>query len=142
MLFRSISPNKKIQTFDSPVVLNTKLTSTDDVEVKSLYISGDAGVARKFTVGIGTTPATAGTPGDVVYKARPEHNKYLGWIYTVDNQWEPYGFIGTLPNGLVFGSANQVLYKSPSNTNTGNPNFLFLDNTTLIVGAEIGRAHV
>ena len=130
-----ISPSKKIETFDSPVVLNTKLTSNDEIEAKSLLITGDADVARKFTVGIGTTPATAGTPGDVVYKGRPEHNQYLGWIYTVDNQWEPWGFIGTLPNGLVFGSANQVLYKSPSNTNTGNPEFLFKDNTTLIIGA-------
>jgi microcystin-dependent protein len=130
-----ISPSKKIETFDSPVVLNTKLTSNDEIEAKSLLIAGDADVARKFTVGIGTTPATAGTPGDVVYKGRPEHNQYLGWIYTVDNQWEPWGFIGTLPNGLVFGSANQVLYKSPSNTNTGNPEFLFKDNTTLIIGA-------
>jgi hypothetical protein len=130
-----ISPNKKIQTFDSPVVLNTKLTSNDDIEAKSLLIAGDADVARKFTVGIGTTPATAGTSGDVVYKARPAHNEYLGWIYTVDNQWEPFGFIGTLPNGLVFGSANQILYKSPSNTNTGNANFLFQDNSTLIIGA-------
>lgn len=130
-----ISPDKKIQTFDNPVVLNTKLTSTDEIEAKSLYISGDADVARKFTVGIGTTPAVAGTSGDVVYKAKPAHNEYLGWIYTVDNQWEPFGFIGTLPNGLVFGAANQVLYKSPSNTNTGNGNFLFQDNSTLIIGA-------
>ena len=132
-----ISPDKKIQTFDSPIVIDHKLSSTskEGIEVKSLYISGDADTARKFTVGIGTTPSTAGTPGDVIYKARPEHNKYLGWIYTVDNQWEPYGFIGTLPNGLVFGSANQILYKSPSNTNTGNPEFLFQDNSTLIIGA-------
>jgi len=132
---QDISPNKKIQTFDSPIVLNTKLTSNDDIEVKSLFITGDADVSRKFTVGIGTTPAVAGTSGDVVYKAKPAHNEYLGWIYTVDNQWEPFGFIGTLPNGLVFGSANQILYKSPTNTNTGTPEFLFKDNTTLIIGA-------
>ncbi len=130
-------PEKKVQIFESPIVTDQKITSTseDGIEAKSLFIAGDADVARKFTVGIGTTPATAGGAGDIVYKARPIHNEYLGWIYTVDNQWEPFGFIGTLPNGLVFGSANQVLYKSPSNTNTGNANFLFQDNSTLIIGA-------
>ena len=129
--------SETIQTFKKPIVIDQKITSTseDGIETKSLMITGDADVARKYTVGIGTTPATAGTAGDVVYKARPEHNNYLGWIYTVDNQWEPWGFIGTLPNGLVFGGANQVLYKSPANTNTGNANFLFKDNTTLIIGA-------
>jgi hypothetical protein len=134
----NISPDKKIQTFDRPIVINQKLTSTSDsgIEAKSLLISGDSDIAHKFTVGIGTTPAAAGTPGDVVYREKPEHNKYLGWIYTVDNQWEPWGFIGTLPNGLVFGAPNQILYKSPANTNTGNPEFLFQDNTTLIVGSS------
>jgi hypothetical protein len=132
-----LTPEKQVQTFESPIVVDAKLTSTseDGIEARSLLLQGDADVARKFTVGIGTTPAIAGNSGDVVYKARPVHNEYLGWVYTVDNQWEPFGFIGTLPNGLVFGGANQVLYKSPSNTNTGNANFLFQDNSTLIIGA-------
>ena len=132
-----LTPEKQVQTFESPIVVDAKLTSTseDGIEARSLLLQGDADVARKFTVGIGTTPAIAGNSGDVVYKARPVHNEYLGWVYTVDNQWEPFGFIGTLPNGLVFGAANQVLYKSPSNTNTGNANFLFQDNSTLIIGA-------
>ena len=132
-----LTPEKQIQTFESPIVVDAKLTSTseDGIETRSLLLQGDADVARKFTVGIGTTPAIAGNSGDVVYKARPVHNEYLGWVYTVDNQWEPFGFIGTLPNGLVFGGANQVLYKSPSNTNSGNANFLFQDNSTLIIGA-------
>ena len=132
-----IAPEKKIQTFDSPIVVDHKLRSTSEegIEAKSLLISGDADVAHKYTVGIGTTPATAGTAGDVVYKARPEHNGYLGWIYTVDNQWEPWGFIGTLPSGLSFGSANQVLYKDASDSNSGNANFLFKDDSTLIIGA-------
>jgi len=130
-------PEKKVESFESPIITDQKITSTseDGIETKSLFITGDADVAHKFTVGVGSTPTTSGTSGDVVYKEKPAHNEYLGWIYTVDNQWEPFGFIGTLPNGLVFGSANQILYKSPLNTNTGNSNFLFQDNSTLIVGA-------
>ena len=37
--------------------------------------------------------------------------------------------------GPVAGSANQVVYKNNSNTVTGNANFLFLNDSTLIVGA-------
>jgi hypothetical protein len=58
----------------------------------------------------------------------------MGWIYTVDNYWEPFGFIGTLPNGLVFGAADQVLYKNPLGQNAGNSDFLFKDNSTVIIG--------
>jgi hypothetical protein len=37
--------------------------------------------------------------------------------------------------GPVAGSANQVVYKNASNTATGNANFLFLNDSTFIVGA-------
>ena len=37
--------------------------------------------------------------------------------------------------GPVAGSANQIVYKNNSNTVTGNANFLFLNDSTLIVGA-------
>jgi hypothetical protein len=37
--------------------------------------------------------------------------------------------------GPVAGSANQIVYKNASNTATGNANFLFLNDSTLIVGA-------
>jgi len=126
-----------VSEFDGPVVFNNKVTSTSDkgLESKSLFIQGDADIARKFTVSIGSTPETRATPGDIITKGRPEHARYLGWIYTIQNQWEPFGFIGTLPNGLVFGSANQVLYKDPFAANSGNDDFLFQDNSTLIIGS-------
>jgi hypothetical protein len=38
-------------------------------------------------------------------------------------------------SGPVEGSANQIVYKNASNTATGNANFLFLDDSTFIVGA-------
>jgi microcystin-dependent protein len=126
-----------VSEFDGPVVFNNKITSTSEkgLESKSLFIQGDADIARKFTVSIGSTPETRATPGDIITKGRPEHARYLGWIYTVQNQWEPFGFIGTLPNGLVFGAANQVLYKDPFAANSGNDDFLFQDNSTLIIGS-------
>lgn len=125
-----------ISQFDGPVIFNNKITSnsSEGIETKSLLLKGDADVSREITIGIGSTPTTAGNPGDVIQKAFPEHNKYMGWIYTVENQWEPFGFIGTLPNGLVFGTANQVLYKNNLAANSGNPEFLFQDNSTLIIG--------
>ena len=128
--------NNLISMFDAPVVFDNKVTSTSDdgLEVKTLFVQGDADVSRKFSVGVGSTPSTSATPGDVITKAFPQHNGYLGWIYTVDNYWEPFGFIGTLPNGLVFGAADQVLYKNPLGANAGNSDFLFKDNSTVIIG--------
>ena len=128
--------NDLVSMFDGPVVFDGRVTSTSDdgVEVKSLSVQGDADVSRKFTVGVGSTPSTSATPGDVITRAFPQHNGYLGWIYTVDNYWEPFGFIGTLPNGLVFGAADQVLYKNPLGANAGNSDFLFKDNSTVIIG--------
>ena len=38
-------------------------------------------------------------------------------------------------SGLISGSANQIIYKNDSNVATGNTNFLFINNSTLIVGA-------
>jgi len=127
-----------ISEFNGPVVFNKKITSTADegVETKSLFLKGDAQVAREFTVGVGSTPTVLGSYGDVKYKANPIHREYMGWIYTVQNQWEPFGFIGTLPNGLVFGAANQVLYKNPLGENAGNQDFLFDQNSTLIIGSQ------
>jgi len=128
--------NNLISQFDGPVVFNNKVTTNSEkgIEAKSLFVQGNADVSRKFTVGVGSTPTSSGNPGDIITRAFPEHNKYLGWIYTLDNYWEPFGFIGTLPNGLVFGAANQVLYKNPLGQNAGNNDFLFQNNSTLIIG--------
>ena len=43
------------------------------------------------------------------------------------------GLQGTAP--VIGGSANQIVYKDPSNVSAGNANFLFLNNSTFIVGA-------
>ena len=86
--------NKTISEFKGPVVFNNKLTSTSDrgIEANSLFLQGDATVSRKYTVGI-STPSLAGNPGDVVYYENPSKGGYVGWIYTVDNDWYRFGTI-------------------------------------------------
>jgi Chaperone of endosialidase len=128
--------NNLISMFDGPVVFDNKVSSTssDGIEALSLFVQGDADISRKFTVSAGSTPTSSGTPGDVITKAFPQHNQYLGWIYTLNNYWEPFGYIGTLPSGLVFGSANQILYKNSIGDFSGNNDLLFQDNSTVIIG--------
>jgi hypothetical protein len=125
-----------ISEFDGPVVFNNKITSTseDGIETKSLYIQGEADVSRQITVGVGSTPTYAGTPGDVVNKAFPSSNGYRGWIYTLNNQWEKYGYIGTLPLMTAVGAANQIVYKNELDVASGSNDFNFKDNSTLIIG--------
>jgi hypothetical protein len=126
-----------ISEFNGPVVFNNKITSTSEkgIEAKSIYLQGDAPISRKHTVGIGSTPTVAGNTGDVIYKEFPKHTDYMGWVYTTSAAWEPFGYVGTLPPNIVAGTFHQVLYKNQANDQSGNPNFLYKDNTTLIVGA-------
>ena len=86
------SNNTSLSEFNGPVVFNEKITSNSDdgVEVNSLFIQGDATISRKYTVGI-QTPTTAGTNGDVEFSANPEDGGYLGWVYTKENAWRPFG---------------------------------------------------
>jgi hypothetical protein len=84
--------SKAISEFNGPVVLRGKVTSTsaDGLEATSLFLQGDARVSRKYTVGI-TEPTLSGNPGDIVYLNNPEKGGYVGWIYTLDNEWYRFG---------------------------------------------------
>jgi hypothetical protein len=86
--------SKAISEFNGPVVLRGKVTSTsaDGFEANSLFLQGDATVSRKYTVGI-TEPTLSGNPGDIVYLNNPEKGGYVGWIYTLDNEWYRFGNI-------------------------------------------------
>jgi hypothetical protein len=86
--------SKAISEFNGPVVLRGKVTSTsaDGLEANSLFLQGDATVSRKYTVGI-TEPTLSGNPGDIVYLNNPEKGGYVGWIYTLDNEWYRFGNI-------------------------------------------------
>jgi hypothetical protein len=83
-----------ISEFNGPVILRGKVTSTstDGLEASSLLLQGDATVSRKYTVGI-TEPTLAGNPGDIVYLNNPNKGGYVGWIYTLDNEWFRFGNI-------------------------------------------------
>jgi len=84
--------NKVSSEFNGPVIVNNKLTvnSTKGLEANNLFLQGDATVSRKYSVGI-ATPALAGNPGDVVYYANPNAGGYVGWIYTLENDWRRFG---------------------------------------------------
>ena len=84
--------NKVASQFSGPIIVNNKLTvnSNKGLESNNIFLQGDATVSRKYTVGI-ATPALAGNPGDVVYNANPAKGGYVGWVFTVDNEWKRFG---------------------------------------------------
>ena len=83
---------KSASEFTGPVIFTNKVsfTSKKGIEANSVFIQGDSTVSRKHTVGI-ATPITAGTPGDIVYFENPDQGKYVGWIYTTENEWRRFG---------------------------------------------------
>ena len=83
---------KTASEFTGPVIFTNKVTSTSTkgIEATSVFIQGDATVSRKHTVGI-STPVNAGTPGDITYFENPDQGKYVGWVYTTDNNWKRFG---------------------------------------------------
>jgi len=94
-----------ISEFDGPVIFNNKITSTSDkgIEANSIFLQGDASVSRKYTVGI-STPVLAGNPGDIQYNAVPVSKDYIGWVYTDNNRWEQFGYIGPEVNAVGISS--------------------------------------
>ena len=86
--------NNILSEFNGPVVFTEKITSTSDegIESSSLFLQGDTIVSRKYTVGLGT-PSLAGNPGDVVYSANPVKGGTIGWTYTTESGWYPFGAI-------------------------------------------------
>ena len=86
-------PDKNlISEFEGPVVFSKKVTSTSDegIEAVSVSIQGDATISRKYTVGI-APPTIAGNVGDVTYNSDPVSGGELGWVYTTNNGWYPFG---------------------------------------------------
>ena len=96
------SDGKATSEFSGPVIFSNKITSTSNkgIESNSILLQGDATVSRKYTVGI-ATPSLAGNPGDVVYYANPSSGGYVGWIYTLDNEWYRFGNISISKNSNI-----------------------------------------
>jgi len=88
--------------FSGPVIFSNKITSTSTkgMEANSLFLQGDTTVSRKYTVGI-STPTLAGNPGDVVYNANPDDGGYVGWIYSVSNNWRRFGSVSLNTNSDI-----------------------------------------
>ena len=84
--------NKVASKFNGPIIVNNKVTvnSPKGLESNNIFLQGDATVSRKYTVGI-ATPTLAGNPGDVVYNANPAQGGYVGWVFTVENDWKRFG---------------------------------------------------
>jgi hypothetical protein len=93
--------NTIISKFDGPVIFNNKISSlsTKGIEANSLLLQGDQSIPRKYTVGI-STPTESANPGDVTYNAVPASNDYIGWVYTSNNTWEKFGYIGRFGVGI------------------------------------------
>ena len=88
-------PNSDIiSEFNGPVLFTQKITSTssEGIEANDLFLQGDTNISRKYTVGI-STPSLAGNPGDIVFNANPESGKTIGWSYTIENGWYPFGSV-------------------------------------------------
>ena len=104
------SDKNLISEFNGPVVFNNKITCTSPkgIEANSLFLQGDTSVSRKYTVGI-ATPILAGNPGDVHYNAIPVSQNYIGWVYTNNNQWEKFGYIGDVGDKVGIASAGNFL---------------------------------
>ena len=84
-----------VSRFDGPVIFNNKLTSysTKGIEANSLYLQGSENVSRKYTLS-GTKPDYTGNYGDIVFYSDPKDKGYTGWVYTQENIWMNWGFIG------------------------------------------------
>lgn len=93
--------NTIISKFDGPVIFNNKISSlsTKGIEANSILLQGDQSIPRKYTVGI-STPTESANPGDVTYNAVPATNDYIGWVYTSNNRWEKFGYIGGFGVGI------------------------------------------
>jgi len=94
------SDNKVSSQFSGPVIVNNKLTVNASLESNNLFLQGDATVSRNYTVGI-ATPSLAGNPGDLVYNANPSEGAYVGWIYSVQNDWRRFGATSLFTNQNV-----------------------------------------
>ena len=115
---------KAASEFSGPVIFTNKVTSTSTkgIEANNLFLQGDSTVSRKYTVGI-STPINAGTPGDVIYYENPEEGKYIGWVYTLQNEWRRFGNIS------LSKVANNYLFDQVGIATTS------IGNATLRVGA-------
>ena len=124
--------NNILSEFNGPTVFTEKLTSTseDGIEANSLFLQGDTVVSRKYTVGL-TQPSLAGNPGDVVYSANPSGGGTIGWTYTTETGWYPFGSISIDEN-----SSQMIFDKVGIGTTTPGLNTLQVGSGTSIFAID------
>jgi hypothetical protein len=127
-----------ISEFDGPVIFNQKITSNapDGIEANSIFLQGDATVSRKYTVGV-TQPTVSGNPGDIAYYADPNRGGYVGWIYTLENDWYRFGniSISETENHMIFDRVGIATTSAGTDTfRIGAGSSLFSVNATGGVG--------
>jgi len=130
--------NTAISEFNGPVIVTSKFTSTSNkgIEANSLYLQGDAIVARNYTVGI-STPSLAGNPGDIAYYSDPNRGGYVGWVYTLENEWYRFGniSISETENHMIFDRVGIATTSAGTDTfRIGAGSSLFSVNATGGVG--------
>jgi len=125
--------NDSVSEFNGPVNFSKKIKSSanEGIEAKSFSIQGDSSLSRKYTVGI-ATPSSASIPGDVVYYDTPKKGSYIGWIYTIDNEWNRFGNI-SLSKESNISLFDQVGIAS---TSLGNKSVLRIGAGTSLVSVD------
>ena len=94
-----------VSQFDGPVVFTNKITSNSDIETNSILLQGEEEVSRKFSIS-DSKPTIVGTYGDIEFNSTPQNDKNVGWIYTTNNEWKPFGWINDSLYGVGI-SSNQ-----------------------------------
>ena len=127
-----------ISEFDGPVIFNQKITSNapGGIEANSIFLQGDATVSRKYTVGV-TQPTVSGNPGDIAYYSDPNRGGYVGWIYTLENEWYRFGNISLseTENHMIFDRVGIATTSAGTDTfRIGAGSSLFSVNATGGVG--------
>jgi hypothetical protein len=113
IVFRSLkveggSDNNLISEFSGPVTFNDKISSSNGIEAKDLYLQGEGEISRKFTVS-NEKPTYAGNYGDIVFNSEPKEHANSGWIYSLDNEWIPLSKTGEPKVGVSTGFFNNYV---------------------------------
>jgi hypothetical protein len=83
---------KSLSEFDGPVVFGNKVTVNSDIETDSILIQGEENISRRISIN-NSKPTTSGNYGDIEFNSIPSNGRNVGWVYTVNNEWKPFGFI-------------------------------------------------
>lgn len=89
--------NNAVSEFNGPIILNKKLTSysPDGIETPSLFLQGDQEISRRYSISE-DTPTGIGNYGDILYRATPQEGQNIGWVYTTNDRWKTWGYVGDL----------------------------------------------